>query len=89
MHNKNIPLLVSIEFWENQTLIISYDDGTVWSIDCKPISKSSIYNRFLNDEYFKKAKINKARNTVERDQDLDMDGYGLYLELKLNYGTDK
>jgi hypothetical protein len=76
---ENLPVIKTLEYLPNQQLKVIYNDNSVRIVNCKPQHKGSVYDRFLADAYFQKARINKHNNTIVRDDDLDMDGYGIFL----------
>lgn len=84
-----IPVIKTIQCSENQTLFLEFMDGKSWIINCSPVNSESVYTRFYNEDYFRKARLNKVKNIIQRDEDLDMDGYGLYLEIIQNNGSNK
>lgn len=84
-----LPVIKNIQCNEDISLSLEFTNGKNWVVNCIPKNSESIYSRFLDRKYFQKAKLNKHKNTVERDNDLDMDGYGLYLEIIWSHGSNQ
>ena len=80
----DIPKIKNIKTQAQQNIYIEYEDGISWTISLKPSNTESIYNRFLNYDYFNNAKIDTKHNTIIRDEDLDVDWYACYLEILKN-----
>jgi hypothetical protein len=86
-----LPVIQNLEYLPNQQLKVVYSDNSIRIVDCKPRYTWFVYTRFLDDTYFQQARINKANNTILRDNDLDMDGYGIFLSSwsKVPHGTNQ
>lgn len=60
----DIPRIKNIKTQAQQNIYIEYDDGISWTISLKPSNTESIYNRFLNYDYFSNVKIDTIYNLL-------------------------
>jgi hypothetical protein len=62
-------------------LYLEYEDWIKWQIDLSDFVQKWIFNRLLKWDNFKNVKVNKFWNSIQWDNELDIDWDNCYYEI--------
>jgi hypothetical protein len=77
---ENIPILIEVQPLENFCLLVKYSDGMEGQVDLSESAGKGVFVLWNDYSKFKKVTIGFSGELVW-NEDVDMDGLGIYLKL--------
>ena len=77
---ENIPALKEVKPLEKFRLYVKYSDGVEGKVDLSEFAGKGVFNLWNDYSQFEKVTIGSSGELVW-DEDVDMDGLGIYLKL--------
>jgi hypothetical protein len=77
---ENIPVLKEVKPLEKFRLYVKYSDGVEGKVDLSEFAGQGVFNLWNDYSQFEKVTIGSSGELVW-DEDVDMDGLGIYLKL--------
>jgi hypothetical protein len=76
------PKPITVQSLDNYHLALSYDDGTIGTVDLSNLAHKGVFEQWEQNNLFNKVYIDTETQTIAWNEDLDVCPDSLYLKLK-------
>ncbi len=76
------PQLINVKALPNYKLYLSFEDGVEGEISLQHLANKGLFKWWAENDNFSKVYIDSETNAVAWNEDLDIDTFNLYLQLK-------